>query len=126
MISRQEGLTDTYNRFHSPTDLAEGTRELRRLHQVMDVEVAKLYGWSDMALDHGFYPIRQGIRFTISDSARLEVLCRLTELNRQMYQKETEQGLCEGVATFSKGARRSADKSGGAGLLLEEMQPMDD
>jgi hypothetical protein len=47
MVSNNEGLTSTYNRFHDPTETSEGILELRRLHDEMDQAVLTAYGWSD-------------------------------------------------------------------------------
>jgi len=49
MIENNEGLTQTYNRFHSPDERDPGILELRRLHGEMDVAVLRAYGWDDLA-----------------------------------------------------------------------------
>ena len=49
----------------------------------MDERVAKAYGWVDLELAHGFHETKQGVRFTIAERARREVLSRLLELNRE-------------------------------------------
>jgi hypothetical protein len=59
----------------------------------MDNAVAAAYGWSDLKLDHGFHETKQGIRYTISESARREVLQRLLKLNHERYAEEEKQGL---------------------------------
>ena len=46
MVSNNEGLTSTYNRFHDPSETSEGILELRRLHDAMDQAVLAAYGWS--------------------------------------------------------------------------------
>lgn len=48
MISRNQGLTKTYNRFHDPHDTAPDIVELRRLHDAMDHAVLAAYGWHDL------------------------------------------------------------------------------
>jgi len=93
MLSRQDGLTKTYNRFHDPGESSADIRKLRDLHVEMDKAVASAYGWTDLDLDHGFHETKQGIRFTISESARREVLARLLELNHERYAEEVKQGL---------------------------------
>jgi hypothetical protein len=93
MRERQEGLTKTYNRFHDPNETADDIQKLRELHTSMDREVANAYGWQDLDLGHGFHTTKQGIRFTISETARREVLDRLLELNHQRYAEEVAQGL---------------------------------
>ena len=63
----------------------------------MDDAVLAAYDWADLDLSHGFHkvgylPESDRLRFTISESARLEVLRRLTALNRQRYDKEVARG----------------------------------
>jgi SNF2 family DNA or RNA helicase len=48
MVSNNEGLTSTYNRFHDPSETSSGLLELRRLHGEMDQAVLNAYGWSDV------------------------------------------------------------------------------
>ena|GEM_PF-58283 len=93
METRQEGLTKTYNLFHDPKCISGDIVELRNLHEDMDRAVAAAYGWSDLDLGHGYHETKQGLRFTISESARREVLDRLLELNHQRYAEEVKQGL---------------------------------
>jgi len=93
MRERQEGLTKTYNRFHNASEMADDIQTLRELHSSMDQAVAAAYGWQDLDLGHGFHKTKQGDRFTISETARREVLDRLLELNHQRYAEEVDQGL---------------------------------
>ena len=53
------------------------------------------YGWNGINLEHDFYPLpylspNDNIRYTISESARIEILRRLAQLNRQRWQEEQE------------------------------------
>ncbi len=93
MQTRQEGLTKTYNRFHNPDETATDIQQLRELHIEMDNAVAAAYDWQDLELSHDFHQTKQGLRFTISETARQEVLDRLLELNHQRYAEEVAQGL---------------------------------
>ncbi len=93
MLSRQEGLTATYNRFHNPDEHSADIARLRELHVEMDCAVAAAYGWRDLELGHGFHKTKQGIRFTISEQAREEVLARLLRLNNERWEEEERQGL---------------------------------
>jgi hypothetical protein len=54
MLSNNEGLTSTYNRFHDPSETSSGLQELRALHQEMDQAVLTAYGWSDVPSACGF------------------------------------------------------------------------
>ena len=93
MLTRQEGLTVTYNRFHDSDENSKDTLTLRNLHVELDQAVAAAYGWDDLNLGHGFLETKQGLRYTISEVARREVLQRLLKLNHERYAEEVEQGL---------------------------------
>lgn len=93
MLTRQEGLTKTYNRFHDPEEASDDIRNLRELHVEMDRAVADAYGWTELNLGHGFHETKQGVRYTISEAARREVLARLLTLNHERYAEEVEKGL---------------------------------
>lgn len=93
MCSRQEGLTKTYNRFHDPDESSGDIKKLRELHVMIDQEVAVAYGWTDLDFGHRFHETKQGIRFTISEPARREVLQRLLKLNHERYAEEVKQRL---------------------------------
>lgn len=95
MLARQEGLTKTYNRFHDPKEIAADIVKLRELHREMDEAVAKAYEWDDLKLEHGFHETKQGLRYTISEAARQEVLDRLLLLNHQRHEEEVQAGLFE-------------------------------
>jgi hypothetical protein len=99
MQARQEGLTTTLNRFHDSQETAADIAELRRLHVEMDQTVAAAYGWQGLDLGHDFHETKQGIRFTVSEAARREVLDRLLALNHQRHADEV-----------AAGSRREADK----------------
>jgi len=54
MVTNNEGLTSTYNRFHDPAETSPELLELRRLHGEMDQAVLQAYGWSDVPTACGF------------------------------------------------------------------------
>jgi hypothetical protein len=88
MTARREGLTTTYNRFHSPHEVSHDIATLRALHVEMDHAVAAAYGWTDLELGHGFHETKPGIRYSISEAARRTVLDRLLALNHERYAAE--------------------------------------
>lgn len=95
MTSLGIGLTDLYNLFHDADCSSSDVAELRNLHVRIDEAVKMAYGWDDLALDHDFravhyLPENDRIRYTISEHARLEILSRLSRLNRQYYSIEME------------------------------------
>ncbi len=100
------GLTDIYNLFHthdltpaqvakvskkSPEEVGvgyQGILELRHLHRELDGAVRDAYGWHTLDLGHDFHevetlPENDRVRYTISPTARKEVLRRLLALNHQ-------------------------------------------
>jgi hypothetical protein len=112
MIANAEGLTKTYNRFHSPEELSPDILELRRLHAELDVAVLENYGWGDLAAqaaqpnfcqflldyeedDDEYSPDagntrqkKKPWRYRWPDDFRDEVLARLLELNEQRHKEE--------------------------------------
>ncbi len=118
MLSREEGLTKTYNRFHDPGETSDDISRLRELDIEMDNAVTAAYGWNDLDLGHDFHETKRGIRFTISEEARQEVLGRLLELNHKRYAEEVEMGLHEkGKKGYKK--RRKGDRT--RSLFVEEL-----
>ncbi len=115
MLSRQEGLTKTYNRFHDPQEIAEDIVQLRALHKEMDEVVARTYRWDDLDLGHGFHETKQGVKYTINEEARREVLGRLLKLNHERYAEEVAMGLHEKGVKKGKGkqaTKGSKDRKG--------------
>jgi hypothetical protein len=120
MRDRQEGLTKTYNRFHDANETASDIQTLRELHIAMDQAVAAAYGWQDLDLEHGFHQTKQGIRFTISEVARREVLDRLLELNHQRYAEEVAQGLHDKKGKSKKAKGKTSKKQPSKAELDDE------
>jgi methylase of polypeptide subunit release factors len=105
------GLTDIYNLFHdrdlTPAEVARVSKKptgaetgyedilrLRALHRELDEAVLAAYGWSDqVALGHDFHevetlPENDRVRYTISPTARKEVIRRLLALNHERAAQE--------------------------------------
>ena len=111
MAARREGLTTTYNRFHSPHEVSHDIATLRALHVEMDYAVAAAYDWTGLDLGHGFHQTKQGIRYTISEAARREVLDRLLALNHERYAQE--QAAMETASKPKSKARKRAPEQQG-------------
>ncbi|OQQ23176.1 hypothetical protein A4U94_23990 [Prescottella equi] len=86
MLRRGLGLTKLYNLVNDP-ELADSAdldvARLRAIHMELDQNVVDAYGWSDIALDHGFHTYRKMQRWTVSPAARTEILDRLLEENHR-------------------------------------------
>ena len=87
------GLTSLYNALHDPHSDLPGVAALRARHEELDREVAAAYGWDDLDMRHDFrqvdyLPANDNTRHTIAENVRLEVLRRLSALNRQRWQEE--------------------------------------
>lgn len=95
MLTHEIGLTDLYNLFHfqqvsHQTNLQKfhDLLKLRSLSMELDYVVLDAYGWSDIMLEHGFQESDNLLedeknRFTISNSARRQILARLREENHR-------------------------------------------
>lgn len=111
MVKDRIGLTKLYNRFHTEIERDPRIEGLRALQREMDTAVAHAYGWDDLDLEHGFHevpylPKNDRVRFTISEAARVEVLRRLSELNRQRYEEEVAQGLHGNISPRTSAPKR--------------------
>ncbi|NYT96833.1 SAM-dependent DNA methyltransferase [Salinispora sp. H7-4] len=84
MLRRGLGLTKLYNLVNNP-GVADGddadVARLRRIHVELDEAVMAAYGWSEVPLEHGFHSYRQMTRWTVSPTARVEILDRLLAEN---------------------------------------------
>jgi hypothetical protein len=104
MLERQCGITEFYNLFNAPEETSSTFSELREAQLKLDYVLASCYGWKSLDLCHGFRETKKGIRFTISEPARREVLQRLLKLNHERYAEEVKQGL----HSKKKGAAKEA------------------
>jgi hypothetical protein len=96
MLTRQAGLTMTYNLVQDPACADADIAELREIHRAIDEAAARAYGWDDLlaaGLDHGFRETRQGTRYTTGPVVRREILDRLLVLNHERYAAEVQAGL---------------------------------
>ncbi len=122
------GLTKLYNRFHTPKENDPAIEDLRALQRELDVAVAHAYKWNDLDLEHGFHevpflPENDRIRYTISETVRIEVLRRLAELNRQRYEEEFARGLHSSDSKPSKGSAKKSSPKSKAGSIQPRKQP---
>lgn len=141
-----EGLTQTYNRFHSPDEREPGILKLRELHDEMDRAVLRAYGWDDLAetarceflLDYEEEEDdapgagakkskkKKPWRLRWPDEFRDEVLARLLELNEQRHKEEllvASSQLLEKKEEKAKSKKRAKKKpvsDGQAELGLED------
>ena len=114
LLAKNVGLTGFYNRFHDLNWREPVMVHLRSLHKRLDLAVRDAYGWSDLDLGHGhgfhavpYLPQNDRMRFTISEPARLEVLRRLSRLNRERWQAEqVASGAVSGARAASSASPR--------------------
>jgi hypothetical protein len=106
MESTGAGLTSLYNAFHDPTANAPALAQLRELQRQINEAVCGLYGWTDIDLACGFHEVGYlpagNIRFTISESARFELLRRLSRLNKTLFERDAQ------PATQATGSAKTA------------------
>ena len=137
MVRNNEGLTQTYNRFHDPNELDPDILQLRQLHEEMDLAVLAAYGWHDLQPQCEFLldyedeeededeaaPQRQRkkpYRYRWNEATHDEVLARLLALNQQRYETEILGGKSAANGK-SKGAK--AKKGGRSSDLDTPMLP---
>jgi hypothetical protein len=88
MDARQIGLTAVSKLMHNPTVRDADIEALRQAVIANDAAVSAAYGWDDLDLEHGFYDLGRGPRFTVSPAARKEMLRRLLAENHRRYAEE--------------------------------------
>ncbi|MFJ3720762.1 Eco57I restriction-modification methylase domain-containing protein [Streptomyces sp. NPDC090057] len=98
----QLGLTDLYNEVHNRANHDTDIQRLREIHVEIDEAVAESYlahplatrfGWTSLALHHGFYETVHGLRWTVDPDVQIEMNDRLLELNHALYEDEVRRGL---------------------------------
>ena len=109
------GLTALYNALHDAESRLPDVAALRAAHAELDRLAAAAYGWDDLDMGHAFrqvayLPENDRTRHTIAETTRLEILRRLSALNRERY--EAEQRAAPAPKTRNTGTRR---KKGGPG-----------
>ena len=87
------GLTALYNALHDAGSVLSDVEALRGLHEELDRQAAAAYGWDDLDMAHDFrevdyLPENDRTRHTIAEPVRLEILRRLSALNRERYEAE--------------------------------------
>jgi hypothetical protein len=103
MVRNNQGLTDTYNRFHDPDERDPDILKLRELHADMDRAVLDAYGWTDIPTDCEFLldyeeedeeedsskrQKKKPWRYRWSEEIHDEVLARLLDLNQKRHEQE--------------------------------------
>ena len=92
-----------------PPSLAEVLREIDIISMGRKNRNNGAYGWGDLDLGHGFHATAQGVRYTISEPARRQVLGRLLELNHARYAAEVAAGLHEKKRAGGEGRGAAAE-----------------
>jgi hypothetical protein len=131
MVSNQEGLTKTYNRFHDPDERSHDILRLRDLHDSLDRAVLDAYGWTDIIpvcefitdydddedADDPPRGKRKPWRYRWPEDMRDEVLARLLELNRERARAEG-QAVPPAPTPAAKREKLRTPASAGQGDLL--------
>jgi len=128
MVTNDEGLTKTYNRFHDPDQTSPDILRLRKLHAETDRAVLEAYGWHDIAEqarceflldyededdngDDGRARRRKKPwRYRWPDDIRDEVLARLLALNAKRAEEERLAGSADAATKVKKQKPRKGRK----------------
>lgn len=91
------GLTDVMNRVHTPTNTDVTVVELRNLLAIVDEQVAVAYDWADIGISYDFREFSGGSvndpwRWALSEEVTFELMRRLTQLNRERFEKHSLAG----------------------------------
>ena len=107
MVRTNQGLTDTYNRFHDPDATDPDILQLRTLHEAMDRAVLNAYGWNDITPtctfqlddeddededDTSTRRKKKPWRYRWTEDIHDEVLARLLSLNQERAEAEILSG----------------------------------
>ena len=92
------GVTEFLNRVHDQSNVDTVIESVRAELCEIDKAVASAYGWEDVDLNMAYRDVpylysNDNVRYTISDPARIEILKRLSALNRQRWEEEEAAGL---------------------------------
>ncbi|WDD36300.1 class I SAM-dependent DNA methyltransferase (plasmid) [Nostoc sp. UHCC 0926] len=127
MVRNNQGLTDTYNRFHDPEERDADILKLRSLHAAMDKAVLEAYGWSDIPTDCTFLldyddeneeeetsngrQRKKPWRYRWIEEVHDEVLARLLDLNQERSQAEILGGKAAQKKTKVKASKKKTTKT---------------
>jgi hypothetical protein len=122
MVRNNQGLTDTYNRFHHPEERDPDILKLRTLHTAMDKAVLEAYGWGDISTDCTFLldyedadeeetnKRKKPWRYRWTEEVHDEVLARLLELNKERANMEEIGGKKAENKSKAKGTKKKTTK----------------
>ena len=91
LLAEYGSLNSVYSQFHDPNAMGSDVCKLRELMRTLDQQVVASYDWKGLDLGHGFYGTKQGLRYTIPEAVRREVLDQLLALNHQRHAEEEVQ-----------------------------------
>lgn len=134
LVSNNEGLTKTYNRFHDPDERDPRILRLRELHDAMDRAVLDAYGWTDIQPRCEFIldyeddeeetpgkasKKKKPWRYRWPDDIRDEVLARLLALNAERASEEKLSALSMSDGRESTPRKRNSSPAVRATPLLD-------
>jgi hypothetical protein len=125
MVTHNQGLTTTYNRFHDPEETNPAILKLRELHTAMDKAVLTAYGWPDIDTTCEFIldyedeedstsKRKKPYRYRWPQAIHDEVLALLLTLNQQRYDQEILMGKGAAKKTTRRQATGNTKKDGKA------------
>ncbi len=128
MVRNNEGLTDTYNRFHNPDETDSNILQLRQLHDQLDQAVLNAYGWNDITPTCEFLldyeeeddnsNRKKPWRYRWNNEFQDEILARLLELNKQRHEEEVLRGEKRKKTTKSRERKKKQQSTNTLNLNL--------
>jgi len=94
MERQNKGLTKFYNDFHDRQVTGQAIEELRQTQEAINKAVCTKYGWADVEWtcdfhEVGYLPEGRNTRFSVSEDARLDMVRRLSKLNKARFQEQS-------------------------------------
>ena len=123
MVRNNQGLTETYNRFHNPDESDPNILKMRDLHTQMDRAVLDAYGWTDISTDCEFLldyedddaesssRRKKPWRYRWPEATHDEALARLLKLNQERHEAEILGGVQKKGKTKGKNQTEKRNKS---------------
>ena len=117
MVGNNQGLTETYNRFHNPEENHPEIIKLRELHSQMDKAVLEAYGWTDIPTECEFLLDYEDEENLTSDSSAYQGEGRKKQKKkpyRYRWNEETHDDVLARLLVLNK-ERAEAEILGGKG-----------
>lgn len=92
MMEQRVGLTTLSRRVHDAKEQSADIVALRVLETEMNQAIARAYGWCDLSMERSFCETKRGMRLSVPELVKMEILGRLVRLNQERYEEDVTGG----------------------------------